>query len=177
VATTIAMLEHAKFLASTLPAQPAFELERVAFDDPDDPATPPPPAPPKKNARATTTDEEGAARPVKKVRQSTAPLKALKASKPSNTPQVKVNDLFTSYVGSDSYGYIVTAVENQGKTVRGRQYCPESQIACGSPICITWRSRAAGGQGCWVGEGEKYVKRRGTRYGFGAAVTYLDPCF
>ena len=176
VATTIAMLEHAKSLCVHPPFEavhPPFEAVHPPFEAVHPPfeAVHPSAAPPfvdtKKNARALTTDEESATRPVKKVKRT---------STPSNTPTVKVNDLFTSYVGSDSYGYIVTSVTDGGKTVHGQEYSSEAG-PCGSTICITWRSRAAAGRGCWVELGEKYGRRRGVRYGFGQAVHYQDPCF
>ena len=90
-----------------------------------------------------------------------------------------LNEPFTQVSGSDKYGYIVTEVSNNGNSIKAEGFDSDTNemLSYMSSLYLTWRSRAASGNGAWVEEGQKYDPRTRRGYNFGSAVNYLDPHF
>lgn len=83
-------------------------------------------------------------------------------------PLRKVGDTFTMESGSDKYGYIVTAVTNNGKEIHSL-----STDGRNDTLIITWRPRSDR----WVNKKYTPKEEQHTRYMFGHATNYVDPHF
>ena len=106
-------------------------------------------------------------------------LKATPYSRPKpNLGPGTLSEMFTEYVGSDRYGYIVKSVSNYGRVIEATGYdtVKGELMDVKGDICLKWHPRLDQGRGLWVRMGEK-DQRKGPYYCFGAAQNYLDPSF